>query len=137
MKVFIAATVLAMLAWSSDADAQERVARALVWSYAFAAAVDTVQTPYALGKSEGLREAGRDAPYSEANPLLAALVERHGVVPAVVVKATLHIGIVGVLMNLSHDHSKTAIGTAIVLTAMQGYVDISNYRTFRKMGGAR
>lgn len=68
----------------------------------------------------------------EVNPVLAPIVDRRGVVPAMTVKGALHVGIAAWLLHDRHTHPKRAFWTAVGLTAAQVAVNVGNTRRLRE-----
>lgn len=98
------------------------------------------KTPIALGAymTAGYWDAASTAFCSgakrchEVNPVLAPIVDRRGVVPAMAVKGALHVGIAAWLLHDRHQHPKRAFWTAVGLTAAQMAVNVGNARRLKR-----
>ena len=113
------ACLLVPAAAHADPDRQFRVA---LGAYITAAALDGSITSYCVGRGE----------CREANPLLAPVVERHGVVAAMTLKGAFHGGILGILLSMHKERPKVALWTTIGLLAAQVAVDAHNVKTLRR-----
>ena len=98
------------------------------------------KTPIALGAyiTAGFWDASATAYCSgartchEVNPVLAPIVDRRGVVPAMAVKGALHVGIAAWLLHDRHAHPKRAFWTAVALTGAQVAVNVGNARRLKR-----
>lgn len=109
---------LLVLVATVPASAQDRRTPIAIGAYMTAGFWDAAGTAYCHGKGT----------CREVNPLLAPLVDRRGVVPAMTVKGAMHVGISAWLLHDRHKHPKRAFWTAVGLTAAQVAVNIGNAR---------
>ncbi len=115
---------LLVLVATVPASAQDRRTPIALGAYMVAAQWDIAGTAYCHGQGT----------CREVNPLLAPIVDRRGVVPAMTVKGAMHVGISAWLLHDRHKHPKRAFWTAVGLTAAQVVVNIGNTR---RLKGAR
>jgi hypothetical protein len=115
-------TLLLMLLGVTPAQAQDRKTPIALGAYMTAAYWDAASTAYCSGAKT----------CHEVNPLLAPIVDRRGVVPAMTVKGGLHVGIAAWLLHDRHRHPKRAFWTAVGLTAAQVAVNVGNARRLQR-----
>lgn len=114
--------VLALVLLPSSAFAQsQRATHLALGGYITAAFFDASITSYCYGQGS----------CREANPVLAPIVERHGVVAAMTVKGAMHAGIAGLLLKYHQDSPKRVFWITVGLTAAQIAVDVVNVRTLQ------
>jgi hypothetical protein len=111
-------TLLLMLLGVRPAHAQDRKTPIALGAYMTAGFWDASMTAYCSGAKT----------CHEVNPLLAPIVDRRGVVPAMTVKGALHVGLAAWLLHDRHQHPKRAFWTAVGLTAAQMAVNVGNAR---------
>lgn len=109
-----------VLVCAVPASAQSRTGLAL-GAYMVAGFADATGTAYCQGART----------CHEVNPVLAPIVERHGVVAAMTVKGAMHTGISAWLLHDRKRHERRAFWTAIALAGAQVAVDIGNARRIR------
>lgn len=113
--------LLVLLLLASPAAAQDRKTPIALGAYMTAGFWDASATAYCSGAKT----------CHEINPVLAPIVDRRGVVPAMAAKGALHVGIAAWLLHDRHQHPKRAFWTAIALTGAQLAVNIGNTRRLR------
>lgn len=119
---WIVLLVLVGLGLGRSAAAQDRKTPLALSAYMVAAQWDIAGTAFCHGQQT----------CREVNPLLAPIVDRRGVVPAMTVKGAMHVGIAAWLLHDRHKHPKRAFWTAVGLTAAQVAVNIGNARRLKR-----
>lgn len=119
--VLVLVVLLLMLVGVVPAHAQDRKTPIALGAYMTAGYWDASATAYCSGART----------CHEVNPVLAPIVDRRGVVPAMAVKGALHVGIAAWLLHDRHQHPKRAFWTAVALTSAQVAVNIGNTRRLR------
>ncbi len=115
--------VLLLLLMPSTASAQsERATHLALATYMTSAFFDTSITSYALGRGNA----------HEANPILAPIIERHGVAVAMTAKGAMHVGIAALILHYHQDAPKRVFWITVGLTAAQVAVDVANVHTLRR-----
>ena len=122
MRAFLVCLLLLLPAPSWAQSADDRRAHLAIGAYITSAFFDASITSYCHGQ-------GR---CRELNPVLAPIVERHGIVAAMTVKGAFHAGIIGILLDMHQHRPQAALWTAVGLTAAQVYVDWHNVRELRQ-----
>jgi hypothetical protein len=120
--VLLLVTLLLILLGAKPAHAQDRNTPIALGAYMAAGFWDASSTAYCHGAGT----------CHEVNPLLAPIVDRRGVVPAMTVKGALHVGIATWLLHDRHQHPKRAFWIAVGLTAAQVAVNVGNARRVRQ-----
>lgn len=120
--VVLLVTLALLLVGGRPAQAQDRKTPIALGAYVASGFWDASSTAYCHGAGT----------CHEVNPLLAPIVDRHGVVPAMTVKGALHVGIAAWLLHDRHQHPTRAFWTAIALTSAQMAVNIGNTRRLRQ-----
>lgn len=119
--VLVLVVLLLMLVGVVPAHAQDRKTPIALGAYMTAGFWDASATAYCHGART----------CHEVNPVLAPIVDRRGVVPAMAVKGALHVGIAAWLLHDRHQHPKRAFWTAVALAGAQVAVNIGNTRRLR------
>lgn len=114
-------TLLLLLIGVRPVQAQDRKTPIALGAYMTAGFWDASLTAYCSGAKT----------CHEVNPLLAPIVDRRGVVPAMTAKGALHVGIAAWLLHDRHQHPKRAFWTAVALTSAQVAVNVGNARRLR------
>mgnify|MGYP000122440087 CR=1 FL=1 len=112
---------IVLLGLAAPAAAQDRRTPLALGAYMTAGFWDASMTAYCHGAGT----------CREVNPLLAPIVDRRGVVPAMTTKGALHVGIAAWLLHDRHAHPRRAFWTAVALTGAQMAVNIGNTRRLR------
>lgn len=113
------AALLLLVPVSAQAQARDEArTHAALASYLTAAFLDVSITSYCQGRGE----------CREANPLLAPIVERQGVVAAMTVKGAMHAGITWTLLRQHRHHPRAVFWTTLGLLGAQLAVDAYNIR---------
>ena len=120
--VLVLVVLLLMLVGVVPAHAQDRKTPIALGAYMTAGYWDASATAYCSGART----------CHEVNPVLAPIVDRRGVVPAMAVKGALHVGIAAWLLHDRHQHPKRAFWTAVALTGAQVAVNVGNARRMKR-----
>ena len=119
--IMLLVALVLLLVGVTPAHAQDRKTPIALGAYMTAAYWDAASTAFCSGART----------CHEVNPVLAPIVNRHGVVPAMTVKGALHVGIAAWLLHDRHQHPKRAFWTAVALTSAQMAVNIGNTRRLK------